>query len=117
MGLEAAVACRLSGFGVTVCEKGQSIGSAVKEWGHVRLFSANSINCSPHGLRALSELGEPAPDPTECPTGATYSTTYLEPLARWLEQRAGCEVLLNTEVQHLTRGALLKGEAIKAVGA
>ena len=113
MGLEAAVACRLSGFGVTVCEKGQSIGSAVKEWGHVRLFSANSINCSPHGLRALSELGEPAPDPTECPTGATYSTTYLEPLARWLEQRAGCEVLLNTEVQHLTRGALLKGEAIK----
>ena len=50
VGLEAAVACRLSGFGVTVCEKGQSIGSAVKEWGHVRLFSANSINCSPHGL-------------------------------------------------------------------
>ena len=54
MGLEAAVACRLSGFGVTVCEKGQSIGSAVKEWGHVRLFSANSINCSPHGLYATA---------------------------------------------------------------
>ena len=54
MGLEAAVSCRLSGFGVTVCEKGQSIGSAVKEWGHVRLFSANSINCSPHGLYATA---------------------------------------------------------------
>ena len=49
VGLEAAVSCSLAGFGVTVCEKGQAIGSAVKDWGHVRLFSANAINCSPHG--------------------------------------------------------------------
>ena len=28
-------------------------------------------------LRVLSELGEPAPDPTECPTGAAYSAHTL----------------------------------------
>ena len=117
VGLEAAVSCSLSGFAVTLCEKGSTIGSAVQEWGHVKLFSSNSINCSPHGLQVLSELGEPAPDPAECPTGAAFSTTYLEPLARWLEQQPDCEVLLDASVQHVTRGSLLKGEAIKAVGA
>lgn len=117
VGLEAAVSCSLSGFAVTVCEKGASIGAAVRDWGHVQLFSANKINCSPDGLRALSELGCPAPDSELCPTGNEYCTAYLDPLTRWLEQREECEVLLGAAVESISRGRLLKGDAIKAVGA
>ena len=117
VGLEAAVSCSLSGFAVTLCEKGPSVGSAVSDWGHVRLFSSNELNCSPDGLRALSEVGCAAPDPAVYPTGAQYCAAYLQPLATWLERRDDCDVIVDAAVESISRGSLLKGEAIKAVGA
>ena len=112
-GIEAAVSCSLAGLGVTLCEKGD-IGHAVRDWGHVRLFSSNSLNCSPAGLRALADLGLAPPDPATYPTGDELCETYLEPLAKWLAQREDCEILLGARVESITRGGLLKGEAIKA---
>mmetsp|Transcript_44648 Transcript_44648/g.148990 ORF Transcript_44648/g.148990 Transcript_44648/m.148990 type:complete len:293 (+) Transcript_44648:51-929(+) len=115
-GIEAAVSCSLAGLGVTLCEKGDIIGNAVRDWGHVRLFSSNSLNCSPAGLRALADLGHASPDPAAYPTGDELCETYLEPLAKWLAQREDCEILLGARVESITRGGLLKGEAIKAAG-
>lgn len=115
-GIEAAVSCSLAGLGVTLCEKGDIIGHAVRDWGHVRLFSSNSLNCSPAGLRALADLGLAPPDPATYPTGDELCETYLEPLAKWLAQREDCEILLGARVESITRGGLLKGEAIKAAG-
>ncbi|EOD10370.1 hypothetical protein EMIHUDRAFT_120573 [Emiliania huxleyi CCMP1516] len=93
-GIEAAVSCSLAGLGVMLCEKGDIIGHAVRDWGHVRLFSSNSLNCSPAGLRALADLGLAPPDPATYPTGDELCETYLEPLAKWLAQREDCEETL-----------------------
>ena len=114
IGLEAAVSCRYAGFRVTVAEKGADIASSVRHWKHVRLFSANTLNNSADGLRALAELGCPAPAPTACPTGAEFADGYLEPLARWLAEDA--DVRLSTRVDSISRGSLLKGDAIKGAG-
>ena len=114
IGLEAAVSCRYAGFRVTIAEKGADIASSVRHWKHVRLFSANMLNNSADGLRALEELGCPAPAPTACPTGAEFADGYLEPLARWLADDA--EVRLSTRVDSISRGSLLKGDAIKGAG-
>ena len=114
IGLEAAVSCRYAGFRVTIAEKGADIASSVRHWKHVRLFSANTLNHSADGLRALAELGCPAPAPTACPTGAEFADDYLEPLARWLAEDA--EVRLSTRVDSISRGSLLKGDAIKGAG-
>ncbi|EOD19515.1 hypothetical protein EMIHUDRAFT_209086 [Emiliania huxleyi CCMP1516] len=92
-GIEAAVSCSLAGLGV-LCEKGDIIGHAVRDWGHVRLFSSNSLNCSPAGLRALADLRLAPPDPATYPTGDELCETYLEPLAKWLAQREDCEETL-----------------------
>eukprot|EP00966_Prymnesium_polylepis_P081347 1884540-Prymnesium_polylepis.1 len=117
IGLEAAVSCVQAGFGVVLAERGPSVASAVRAWQHVRLFSANEINCSPAGLRALSELEVTRPDPKHCPTGAELADEYLEPLAAWLAQQGdACELLLGATVESVSRGALLKGDAIKAAG-
>ena len=117
IGLEAAVACAQAGFAVTVAERGPSVASAVRDWGHVRLFSPNSLNNSAAGLAALGELGCGLPAPRGCPTGTEYVDDYLEPLARWIEEQPRCEVLLSTSIESISRGSLLKGEAIKGVGA
>jgi len=114
IGLEAAVSCRYAGFRVTIAEKGADIASSVRHWKHVRLFSANTLNNSADGLRALAELGCPAPAPTACPTGAEFADGYLEPLARWLAEDA--DVRLSTRVDSISRGSLLKGDAIKGAG-
>ena len=114
IGLEAAVSCRYAGFRVTIAEKGADIASSVRHWKHVRLFSANMLNNSADGLRALEELGCPAPAPTACPTGAEFADGYLEPLARWLAEDA--DVRLSTRVDSISRGSLLKGDAIKGAG-
>jgi len=114
IGLEAAASCRYAGFHVTLAEQGDQIASSVRAWSHVRLFTQNSLNNSPDGLRALEDLGWALPAPKACPTGAEFADNYLEPLARWLAEDA--DVLLSTRVDSISRGSLLKGEGIKGAG-
>ena len=113
-GLEAAVSCRHAGFRVTIVEKGATVGTAVRSWSHVRLFSQNSLNNSADGLAALEELGCSLPAPAAFPTGAEYVDGYLEPMARWLSE--GSDVKLSSRVVAISRGSFLKGEAIKGAG-
>ena len=117
VGLEAAVASALAGFAVTLCERSHTVGAAVRDWGHCRLFSSNELNCSARGLQVLDELGCRLPARAAHPTGKEYTDDYLEPLGRWIEQREGCSLRLCTSVVSVSRGHLLKGDAVKATGA
>jgi hypothetical protein len=80
-GLSAAAHARSRGLDVLVLEAGRSAGSAVSEWGHVRLFSPWSQLVDPVGATLLEATGWQRPQPTGYPTGADWVRAYLRPLA------------------------------------
>ena len=81
IGLAAAAHARSRGVDVLVLESGGSAGSAVSEWGHVRLFSPWSELVDPVAAQLLGGIGWHWPQPTAYPTGADWVTAYLQPLA------------------------------------
>ncbi len=88
IGLEAALYAAASGFRPRVLERGR-LAENVLQWGHVRLFTPWSYNCSPLGRRRLAGLGQPPPDADAiCPTGREWVERYAAPLAR-LPELAG----------------------------
>jgi hypothetical protein len=113
VGLEAAItAIRTGQYDVTIIEKGQSIASNVEKWKHVSLFSPNSLNFSPTGLKILQEMGAPQPDITAFPTGESFIEEYLSPLTRFITLSPLCTLLRCTEVLSISRGSLSKGQYI-----
>lgn len=78
IGLEAALYARQRGFRVTVLERG-TVGSNVRLWGHVRLFSPLAMNVSPWGRAALEGR---LPDADSFLTGAEFAEQYLLPLSQ-----------------------------------
>ena len=117
IGLEASALLVAKGFAVTVAESGPAVAASVRDWGHVRLFSSNELNCSPWGLKACATVaGAAAIDPMAWPTGAEFASTYLEPLCQHLHDSGDCDVLVNTKVISVSKGGVLKNEAVVAVG-
>ena len=114
-GLEAAVLLTTKGYHVILIERGEAVGSNVRSWAHVQLFSENAINVSEWGLRACAEIGAPPLEKDCMPTGAELVSSYLEPLHRWL-LAAGADVLLGSTVLSVSREGALKNEAVVAVG-
>jgi cation diffusion facilitator CzcD-associated flavoprotein CzcO len=80
-GLAAAAHLRSRGIDVLVLESGRSAGSAVGEWGHVRLFSPWSELIDPAAEKLLADAGWSPPSPKRYPTGADWVGSYLQPLA------------------------------------
>lgn len=78
-----AVAANLAERGVRfeAFEMGDAVGSSVREWSHVRLFSPWRLNIDPSARRLLERSGWRAPDPDDHPTGGELVQRYLEPLA------------------------------------
>ncbi|MCP3758891.1 NAD(P)-binding domain-containing protein [Streptomyces sp. TBY4] len=64
-----------------VLEAGPAAGSAVREWGHVRLFSTWSELVDPAAEKLLAPTGWTAPDRATYPSGADWAEQYLQPLA------------------------------------
>ncbi|MFD6986529.1 NAD(P)-binding domain-containing protein, partial [Streptomyces sp. NPDC059956] len=64
-----------------ILETGPAAGSAVREWGHVRLFSTWSELVDPAAEKLLAPTGWTAPDRTTYPSGADWAEQYLQPLA------------------------------------
>ena len=64
-----------------VLEAGPAVGHAIRQWGHVRVFSPWRYNIDKAALRLLKEAGWRHPDPEELPTGDEIVGLYLEPLA------------------------------------
>lgn len=81
IGLAAAAHAHSRGLAAIVIEAGERAGSAVSEWGHVRLFSPWRELVDPVARELLEAAHWSAPDPTTYPTGAEWIADYLNPLA------------------------------------
>ncbi|SCL47166.1 FAD-dependent oxidoreductase [Micromonospora peucetia] len=81
VGLAAAAHLYERGITFTVLEAGDTPGAAVRQWGHVRVFSPWRYNIDPAARRLLDEAGWVAPDLEALPAGAELVTDYLQPLA------------------------------------
>ncbi|RAG87047.1 flavoprotein [Streptacidiphilus pinicola] len=99
VGLAAAAHLLERGLNPLVLEAGPSAGTAVRSWGHVRLFSAWSELVDPAAARLLEPTGWTHPDPGRYPTGAEWAELYLQPLAAALADR----VRYNTTVTGTAR--------------
>jgi Pyridine nucleotide-disulphide oxidoreductase len=78
-----------------VLEAGSDIGHAVRQWGHVQLFSPWEYNIDRAAARLLAISGWNSPEPELYPTGAELLERYLEPLAT--------KTVLNTHIQTSSR--------------
>jgi thioredoxin reductase len=81
VGLAAAAHVLERGLRPIVLEAGENVGHAVREWGHVQLFSPWEYNIDRAAELLLSPTGWNSPDPQQYPTGAELVERYLEPLA------------------------------------
>ena len=80
VGLATAAHLLERGLQPIVLEAGPSIGSAVRQWGHTRLFSPWRYNIDDAARRLLEPTGWQAPDPDSLPTGHELVRDYLDPL-------------------------------------
>ena len=64
-----------------VLEAGDNVGHAMRQWGHVQLFSPWEYNIDKAAARLLATTGWNSPAPDQYPTGAEMVERYLEPLA------------------------------------
>jgi hypothetical protein len=87
VGLAAAAHLVERGEDVVVLEAGAAAGAAVREWGHVRLFSPWSELTDPAAEKLLAPTGWVRPDGSAYPTGADWVRAYLQPLADALGAR------------------------------
>ena len=81
VGLAAAAHLLERGLEPLVLEAGAQVGAAVRDWGHVRLFSPWEHDVDAAALRLLEARGWESPDRDELPTGAELVESYLAPLA------------------------------------
>jgi thioredoxin reductase len=81
VGLAAAAHLAERGITFTVLEAGDTPAAAVRQWGHVRIFSPWRYNIDAAAARLLSDAGWVRPDDDKLPTGAQLADDYLQPLA------------------------------------
>jgi thioredoxin reductase len=81
VGLAAAAHALERGMEPVVLEAGPSAAHAVRQWGHVRMFSPWEYNVDKAAARLLAATGWNSPDASEYPTGGELVERYLEPLA------------------------------------
>ncbi len=82
VGLAAAAHVLERGLEPIVLEAGPQVAHAVRQWGHVRMFSPWQYNIDKAAGRLLEAGGWNAPVACEYPTGDELVERYLEPLAR-----------------------------------
>jgi thioredoxin reductase len=81
VGLAAAAHLLERGLRPIVFEAGPQVGHAMRDWGHVRMFSPWRYVVDHASKRMLSESGWVMPDEGALPTGRELVERYLEPLA------------------------------------
>lgn len=101
VGLAAAVHLLDRGFEPLILEKGQHVGAAMRQWGHVRLFSPWKYNVDAPARRRLEAQGWSMPDPDQYPTGNEVVDHYLVPLAK--SPDVASHLRLNARVLAVTR--------------
>lgn len=81
VGLAAAAHALERGMTPLVLEAGPDVGHAVRQWGHVRMFSPWEYNIDRAAERLLVAAGWNSPEPQQYPNGQELVERYLEPLA------------------------------------
>ncbi|WP_372697533.1 NAD(P)-binding protein [Arthrobacter sp. JSM 101049] len=81
VGLAAASNLIERGLTPVVFEAGEHVGAAIREWGHVRLFSPWRHNIDPASRRLLEPTGWIEPRLSSLPYGSELIEQYLDPLA------------------------------------
>ncbi len=81
IGLAAAAHLLKRGQTPLVFEAGRTVGAAVLQWGHVRLFSPWRELLDREAAALLAAESWQAPDPAAYPTGRELVESYLAPLA------------------------------------
>lgn len=81
VGLAAAAHALERGLEPVVLEAGPQAAAAVRQWGHVRMFSPWEYNIDKAAERLLKATGWNAPSPGDYPNGDELVERYLEPLA------------------------------------
>jgi thioredoxin reductase len=106
VGLAAAAHAIERGLTPVVLEQGEAIGHAVRQWGHVPMFSNWQYNIDSAAARLLAKTGWNRPDPEAYPTGADLVADYLEPLANRTAVKQA--IRLNTSVLSVSRSGFDK---------
>jgi NADPH-dependent 2,4-dienoyl-CoA reductase/sulfur reductase-like enzyme len=91
VGLAAAAHLLARGLPVKVYEAGPTVGSNLRDWGHVRVFTPWRYCVDAAATALLRRQGWRLPAADICPTGAELVSAYLEPLARTPELAAVIE--------------------------
>src|SRR5471030_1313973 len=91
VGLAAAAHLVARGVSVKVYEAGLAIGSNLRDWGHVRVFTPWRYCLDIAATALLERYGWQSPPADAFPTGAELVTGYLEPLAATPELAAVIE--------------------------
>jgi thioredoxin reductase len=81
VGLAAGAHALERGLKPVILEAGADLGHAVRQWGHVRMFSSWQHNIDTAAERLLDGAGWDKPEPTGYPTGGEFIERYMEPLA------------------------------------
>jgi thioredoxin reductase len=99
IGLAAAAELATRGIEPIVVEAGPHAGAAVREWGHVRLFSQWRELVAPAAAQLLKKTEWRRPTDSHYPTGAEWAADYLDPVAAAL----GTRVRFDTRVTGVAR--------------
>lgn len=81
VGLAAAAHLLERGLTPLVLEAGDSVGSGMLRWAHVRMFSPWEFTIDRAANALLARHGWTSPDPGQFPTGGDVVERYLKPLA------------------------------------
>ena len=87
VGLAAAAELLERGQEVVVLESGETAGTAMSAWGHIRLFSPWTYLLDAAAVRLLEKAGWHSPEPGRLPLAREVVADYLEPLAAALSPR------------------------------
>lgn len=81
IGIAAAAHLSLSESRFLLLERGSEVGSNIRDWGHVRLFSPWKYNLDSAAKKILAQHGIKLPDENGLPTGHQLIDQYLSPVA------------------------------------
>jgi thioredoxin reductase len=106
VGLAAAAHLIARGLPVKVYEAGPVVGSNLRDWGHVRVFTPWRYCVDEAATALLARRGWSTPDADAFPTGTELVRAYLEPLSATPELMAVIET--NARVTAISRHGLDK---------
>lgn len=106
VGLAAAAQLVKKGEEFILFEAGETVGSSMLEWGHVRMFSPWEYNVDKAAKELLEKTGWTSPNKDLLPTGRELVEEYLLPLSNLPELKD--HITLNAEVISVARKGIDK---------